>query len=254
MTDFILVPDLGHGPFTWERVIGVMEDRLFARYRGPLHAGGMGRIRAIELPGHGAKDLEAGVGRVTLGDCVNRVVEVINQRSAVDYVLVGHGGAGAFLSQAVAEAPRKPKGLVLIGGVVPAQGRSILQAFPFPWRLAVGFMSLSPKVRKRGLRLHKEIARRILCNDMEYPDAAWVIARLRALPLKALKAPVDHRGFSGLGPITFVKLALDRVFPLLIQERSIEELPRPEIVEIKSGHEAPLSQPEQIAQILLGYA
>lgn len=150
MTAFLLVHGGGHGAWCWDQVVPHLSAPAFA----------------VDLPGRGSRpaDLRA----VTIQACVDAVVEEIAGRDLTDVVLVGHSLAGVIVPAAAAAAPDHVRHLVVIAGMVPPPGRSVVDTLPFGLR-QVTRVALPVSATRA---MPEPMVRWALCNDMDaFPGA-----------------------------------------------------------------------------------
>jgi len=247
MADFLFIPGIFQTAWVWDEVVGRLEDAL-RRARPLLHEGYVpARWGVALLPG---KDTPA-PGRVRLGDWVSAVAETARRERLRRPVLVAHStGAGVALS-AVPALPEPPSRIVLVGGVVPDEGGSLMGALWWRARLTLALLGMAS--RRRGARLPRPLARRVLAPELEDPAFALIYGHTVPEPLSPLREPVRWReGVQGV-PITYVMLEGDRFFPPHCQRRSLARLGEPEVLSLPAGHYAPLTHPDDLTRLLLGY-
>ncbi|WP_219465020.1 alpha/beta hydrolase [Nonomuraea rhizosphaerae] len=192
-----------------------------------------------------APDLPAGDDSKTLADYADVVVEAIGDKR--DLVVVGHS-FGAFTAPLVAD--RLPVDvLVLLAGMIPTPGEP-----PQEWWASTGCQSAVEEQAERdgGLTgnadpfvtfLHdvpRALAEEAMSKERDHPSTA------------ASAAPWPLDAWPDV-PTKFVLCTEDRCFPPDFFRRLVPE--RLGIVpdEIAGGHCAPLSRPQEVANILAGY-
>lgn len=177
---FVLVHGLFHGGWCWRRVVE------------PLRAGGH-RVHAPTLTGLGERShlLSERVGLATF---VADIVNVIETEELTDVVLVGHS-FGAVPVLGVADAvPERLRRLILVDGLVPLPGRSLLDRLP-P-EVAADRRRLAVE-SSGGLTMPPLSATGFGITDPD--DAAWVDRRLTPHPMLCYTEPVLLRQPLGNG-------------------------------------------------------
>ena len=241
MADFILVHDAWHGAWVWQKVVELLEQAKESH--------GVGQVLAPDLPGHGRKSFDE-IRRITQEHYLNAVVTPAQANRLADVVLVGHGFASTFLPQAALELGDSVKRVVFIAGMLPAEGRTAYSTLSLPQRILVRRLRPSEK----GVTLPRLVFRRMLCNRLNGDLARELLSRLVPDPYLPWRVPASREGFAGRFPVTYVLLTGDRAIPPRTQRRYARSLDSPEVVEMAAGHEVLLSQPADIAELLLKYA
>jgi pimeloyl-ACP methyl ester carboxylesterase len=250
MPDFLFVHEGGHGKWQWEGVWGYLENARRSReaLRHPTFLGW--RQVLPDLPGHGPRFSPDSLQAPSADLCTQALVDAALQHGLRRPVLVAHGLTAALALRASRMLKEGPTRLVLIAGVVPAPGRTPLQALPRVVRLALWAQGVLP-APKGYVRLHREFVVKVLASDMDYPRAAALVAkRLTPLPLAPFRHPLPAEALSPPCPVTYVVLTRDRFYPPSLQRQAAGRLGA-EVVEVEAGHEAPLSRPEAIGEVLL---
>ncbi|MFI6504719.1 alpha/beta fold hydrolase [Nonomuraea typhae] len=225
MSTFVLIHGGGDVGWSWHLV----EAELRARGHDVL---------APDLPG----DDES----LTLADYAGFVVEAVGDKK--NLVVVGHS-FGAFTAPLVAD--RLPvDALVLLAGMVPSPGES-----PDAWWAGTGCHSAVREQAGRDGGLTGS-ADPYVCfyHDVPRELAEEAMGKERAHPSRAASAaPWPLAAWPDV-PTRFVLCTEDRVFPPDFMRRLVRD--RLGIVpdEIAGSHCVALSRPEQVADLLAGYA
>jgi pimeloyl-ACP methyl ester carboxylesterase len=251
VTDYLLVHGAGQGAWSWGKVWGYMTapvehpPRLYAYRRS-------NKVFLMDLPGHGT-DANGDTSSVLLDECVQSIVRTVERQELQDLVLVGHGFAGCLILQAAGRLPTPPRRLVLIAGIVPDRGRSMIDELPFASRLGFQGKSKLDGLLGKDTRIPGEVVRRFLCNGMDPMAVVESIGFFGPLPVGVLsnRAPELAEIAS---PITYAVLTRDRMLPAATQRRMAARLPGAQIIELDSCHQVPLYRPRELAEILLGFA
>ena len=252
MTDYLLVHGAGQGAWSWGRVWGHLTAPVEhpPRLYNPRRAN---RVYPLDLPGHGA-DADGDTALVRLEECVHAITRAVEREGLRDVVLVGHGFAAGLVLQAAGQLPEPPKRLVLVAGMVPPYRRSLLSVLPRRTRSAYQLLAALSKLSRQELKLPQEVIYRYMCNGIDRMEVVHVVGLFGALPTRVLKTRLSLDEPQPACPVTYVVLTQDRILPAEVQQRIAQRFPGIEVVEIDSCHQVMLSNPRELADVLLGYA
>lgn len=205
------------------------------------------QVLASDLPGRGRA--AAPLAGLTLGGCADEVVRQIEEAGFVDVVLVGHSLAGAILpGVAMRLGSGRVRHLVFLTCAVPPEGGSVVDVLRGPLR-AIATVAAR---RHAPTRLPKFVALAAFANGMDReqrrlvaeslcPEAGWLIGET-----------VSRQGLSPVIPRTWVLTRRDRGLTPAQQRRSMGNLGGvDEYVELDAPHDAMVSHPDELAEILL---
>lgn len=227
MTAFVLIHGGAHGAWCWDRLVP------FLRQSRDVDA-----VVAVDLVGHGtrlaAKDSDA----IGLDDYVDDVVGEVEARDLRDVVLVGHSLAGITLAPAAARLGGRLNRVIYLSTSNPAVGRSVDDLMLDP---------LSPL--SRGVDFET-----MFCNDLDEEATAWLMGNLGPEPAGPLAEAVRiATPPPGVGS-TYVVLERDEALPPAFQRQQARTAEVDEVVSFDAGHSAFASKPQELAELLLGYA
>ncbi len=114
METFVLVTGAWHGGWSWRPVA--------TRLRAAGH-----RVLTPTLPGLGLGDDPRGV---TLTDCVDSVVDLVEREDLTDVTLLGHSWGGYVVSGTAPRVARRLRRTVFWSAFVPEDGESLMDAVP----------------------------------------------------------------------------------------------------------------------------
>lgn len=252
MPDYLLIHDMGHGAWAWDYVKAALEDAL--RRQGPYHHElyTPGTVLAPDLPGHGARQGREDPEALTLEAAVDELVAAVEQAKMGPPTIVAHGLSGLMALETARRLKARPRRIVLVGGAVPSFVGAPLEELSLVARLAITAHMMRPGSVPGAVRLHREVAWRLWCRGMDYPQAAvHVLGKLGPIPLKLLDALPHPAALTPPCRVTCVALRQDGLVPLKSQLAAAARL-NAEVVELDAGHEAPLSHAKEVAQIVLG--
>ena len=207
-------------------------------------------VYAPSLPGMAerADELTPEVGLTTH---VDDVVELLDSEDLQDVTLVGHSYAGAVITGVAELRPERIARLVYLDAFMPDDGESVMDMEPEASREA-----FEQVVREQGdgwrVVAQEEYLERWGVTDPE--DRAWVWPRLTDQPYLSCTEKVSAPGHVARQlPRTFVDLTSPKNAGLLPStERARSE--GVEMLEIATGHDAMVTEPERLAAMLAGIA
>lgn len=249
MSDFLLVHGAGQGAKSWGKVWGHMTAP--EQHPPPLFRARQAvRVRAVDLPGHGA-DAAQDAGMIDLAEAVKSVVRVAEQENFADYTLVGHELGGTVALQALSQLPRAPRRVVLVCGIVPAAGQPAGSMYPTPVRLLVRLCKTLGTLIGKDIPAPAEVINRYRCGGLDPMDRVQAVGHFGPLPLKMLTEPVTLSLDSLPCPVTYVVLADDRLISAERQEAMAARIPDATVVQLDSGHQVTVQRPRELAETLL---
>jgi len=216
----------------------------------PLLEGAGHEVFAPSLPGMAERAVEL-TPEIGLSTHVDDVVELLDGEDLQDVTLVGHSYAGAVITGVAELRPERIARLVYLDAFTPGDGESVMDMEPPASREAFGRV-----VREQGdgwrVVAQEEYLERWGLTDPD--DRAWVWPRLTDQPFlsctEAVKAP-NH--VARKLPRTFIDLTGPKNSGLVPStERARAE--GVEMLEITTGHDAMVTAPEQLAEMLAGIA
>jgi pimeloyl-ACP methyl ester carboxylesterase len=200
------------------------------------------RMIAPDLPGHGKSD---GVGRQSIADYAQCVLDLLDALYLHKAVIVGHSMGAAIALSLALDHPRRVLGLGLIGGgarlrVSPDLIQNTASPSTLPHALqAIAEMSFSPKVepRLKQLAMQRMTATRstVLNGDFLACDHFDVMERLSKIRL----------------PTLVMCGADDRMAPLRYSEYLSLSIKHAQLVVIPdAGHMVMIEKPKEVAGVL----
>jgi pimeloyl-ACP methyl ester carboxylesterase len=194
---------------------------------------------ALDLPGRAGRpgDLE----KLTVADFAASVVEEIESAGLSRAILVGHSMAGITMPRVLERVPGRIAHAVFVSCVVPREGQSLLDALALPE---------AERPRSPSL-LGEEQARAMFCSDMDEAKARFVLDRLCPEAVGPMSEPASLAGLRGPVPRSYVKLLRDEALaPALQDEFARNAGPGCAVHELDAGHDAMISRPRELAEIL----
>jgi pimeloyl-ACP methyl ester carboxylesterase len=230
MSHFVLVHGAWHGAWCWEKV-------------APLLAARGHRVRAIDLPGHGADPRPPGA--VSWDDYMERMGEVI-AAAPEPPILVGHSLGGAVITGAADRWPERIRALVYLCAMLP-DGPDFFMRFQ-PASLLTG--AIRPSADSSLLELDPAVVREAFYHDCSDEDAARAAARLRPQPGRAAEMSfVLAPDRFGRLPRHYVECTEDRAIDLVSQRAMHAKMPCT-VHTLEASHSPFYSMPERLADVL----
>jgi pimeloyl-ACP methyl ester carboxylesterase len=202
---------------------------------------------AVDLPGRGRSRVP--LRDATLTTCIDETVRQIDEAGLDDVILVGHSLAGAILPGAATRlGSDRVQRLVFLTCAVPPEGGSVVDVLRGPLRAIAAVAAR----RRSPTRLPAFVALAAFANGMTpqqprivagalCPEAGWLIVE-----------PVTRENFDETIPRTWILTRKDRGLSRAQQQRSIGNLGGvEECIELDAPHDAMVSHPDQLAEILL---
>ena len=229
MADFVLVHGAWHGAWCWSRVLP------------PLWAAGH-RAFAVTLTGLGERAHLLSKS-ITLDTHIADVAQVIEAEELLDAVLVGHSYGGMVITGVADRLSARLRHLVYLDAVVPLPGES--------W--------------SSGHSPETQAARRQVIADtgvlpppdpaafgLTGADRAWVARRQTPQPGRVYDAPLhfDAAQLAAL-PRTFIDCNSPALATIALMRTRVRTEPGWSLAEIATGHDAMVSAPQALVDILL---
>ena len=126
--------------------------------------------------------------KIDLDTHIQDVLGVLRCEELSDVVLCGHSYGGMVITGVADEAPEQIRSLVYLDALVPAEGKSALDALPA--ELASGLQE-SARASASGFRVGPAPAEAFAVNAQ---DRAWVDRRCVDHPLKTFEQPIRLEG------------------------------------------------------------
>ena len=170
-------------------------------------------------------------------------------------VIAVHDLSGHIALEVVRRMKEPPRGLVFVGASVPDLFHTAMEMLPFLTRAAIAVMRLRRHTPPASVRLHYALAHPLMCNDMRFSECATrVVGRLLPIPLRLFNALPNPDTLEPTCPITYAVLNRDRYLPPRVQREMAASFPQARVVELDYGHEAPVTHPQEVADLILAYA
>ena len=247
----VLVHGGAHGAWCWEPTVPHLDGAVLPIDLPPKSVRG-GDDRRVQLP-----ELQT----LTIGDFAASTIADIDAAGFDRFVLVGHSMGGLTISEVAARIPERVARLVYVSCIVPPEGGSAIDALPEEIREMT--TTAIEDARQGGANpignFDDGTARHMFCNDMTDEQARFVLDRIGTEAVGILAEKVSRAGIPPDLPKTFVKLLQDQSLAPDDQDQLIANLRSSpggdvEVIELDSGHDAMVSHPRELAEVLNGLA
>lgn len=232
--NFVLVHGAWHGGWCWRQVADKL--RAAGHHVFTPTMTGLGE-RAHLLNGH-----------TNLSTCIEDIAAVINAEELQDVVLVGHSFAGPVITGVADRMAERLSRLVYLDALVVQNGQSALSLFS-----AEVQQERSRTIDPEGLRMAIPSPEKFGVSDPA--QQAWLKRRLTPHPLKAYTEPLMLRHPLGHGlPKTYIAVTDPWYAPLAALRDWVRTQPDWQWREIAAGHDAMVTAPDALADLLLAIA
>lgn len=228
--NFVLVHGAWHGGWCWRHVA--------ARLRARGH-----QVYTPTMTGLGERAhlLDSNTG---LSTCIADIAAVIDAEELQHVVLVGHSFAGPVITGVADRMPERLKHLVYLDALVVQHGQSALSLFS-----AEVQQERSRTMDQQGLRMAIPSPEKF--GVIDPAQQAWLMRRLTPHPLKAYTEPLmlQHPVGNGL-PKTYIAVTDPWYPPLAALRDWVRAQPDWQWRELAAGHDAMVTSPEALADLL----
>jgi pimeloyl-ACP methyl ester carboxylesterase len=231
---FVLVHGTGHGGWCWQKVT-------------PLLRAAGSEAFAPTLSGLGDRSHLADRG-IDLSMHIREVAELMFYEDISDVVLVGHSYAGMVITGVASTAPERLKQLIYLDAYLPDEGQTEVDLWPPAMRAeiesgaaGIGGMRPPPTTELLGI------------NDAALAD--WARPRITPHPMGTYTEPVPKGDARGAAlPRAYIHCNVGPLVPLMGGFAAKARALGWPVREIATGHDAMLTEPDAVAQILLELA
>ena len=231
MATFLLVHGAWHGAWCWDRVTPLLQ-AAGHRVIAPTLTG-LGDLAHLMSPNIGIETHVADVVRPLAADGLRGVV------------LVGHSYGGFLITAAAHRAPERLSHLVYLDAFVPEDGQSLLElvtpdtraSIESQARAAGGWRSPPIPVARWGVTA--------------VDDVAWLTSRLVDHPLKTFREPITLAGAAPSVLRTYISCTVEQKPHYVATARRVQAQPGWRYRELPTGHDAMITLPRPLADLLL---
>ena len=230
MTTYVLVHGAWHGGWCWRKVRVALEAKRANVYTPTLT--GLGDRAHLA-----SRD-------VGLETHIADVIGLLEAEDLSEVVLVGHSYAGMVVTGVADRAARRVARLVYLDAVVPRDRQCLYDRAPPQLRAN---WEEQARLGGEGWRVPVSVATPQFLGLNAEEDRRWVIPRLIPHPVRTFREPVQLGARSSQMPRTYINCIGDRPFG---QARTIQAEGIEDYQELRSGHDAMVTAPEDVAALL----
>ena len=232
MADFVLVHGAWHGSWCWKKLLP------------PLWAAGH-RAFAVTLTGVGER-AHLLSDAITLDIHIADVVNLIEAEELPDPILVGHSYAGIVITGVAQCLGERLRHLVYLDAIVPRPGES--------W--SSSHTPDTQRGRRAAIAEHGTLpAPDPSIFGLTGLDLAWVTRRQTPHPGAVYDAPLnfDAQRVASL-PRTYIDCTQPALATIAVARQRVRSEPGWSLVELATGHDAMISAPQALFDVLTGLA
>lgn len=234
MATFVLVHGAFHGGWCWQKLTPHLQAAGQTVYTPTLT--GLGDRSHLLSP------------TINLTCHIQDIVNFILYENLQDVILVGHSYAGMVIPGVADQCASRISQLVFLDAGVPESGESAMDQWLDPSWLTVPEMPSSPE----GWYMAPPPP--VAMGVIDEEDAAWLAARMTPQPIRTHteKLFLTNEAAKEI-PRTYILCSVSS--PDLVKAVDhIRNHPLGQIFELKTGHDAMITAPEELAAILNGLA
>jgi len=234
MTTFVLVHGAWHGGWCWRRVARALKAPGGDLYTPTLT--GLGERAHLASPD------------IDLETHICDVLGVLETEDLREVVLVGHSYAGIVVSAAADRAAGRVARIVYLDAIVPRDGQCLYDCASARTR---DYFEEEARVGGEGWRIPASAATVQFLGLKEDKDVSWVMPRLTAHPIRTFREPVKLSAGFPQAPRTYINCIGDKP---LGQPKSAQAVDIEDYHELRTGHDAMVTAPDDVAELLSGIA
>jgi len=238
MAVFVLVHGGFHGGWCWRRVAAHLRIAGYEVYTPTLT--GLGERAHLDIP------------EIGLETHVRDVLAVLEFEDLRDVILVGHSMAGMVVTGVAERDPDRLAHLFYLDADVPRDGESSLDCNGVRGEAREAFVAragsdgrLTPRPRAHPWGITQE------------EDAAWVNSKMTPHPIRAFSDPVrvtDPDRFAGRRTFVLCSEGKDATSAEVQTALRVQAEPAWRYRELATGHDAMITKPSELAELLLELA
>jgi pimeloyl-ACP methyl ester carboxylesterase len=202
---------------------------------------------SVDLPGR--RNEPGDLATLTIDQCARSVVRQIDAAGAEKVMLVGHSMAGLTLpATATLLGADRVSRMVYLACCVPPQGKTVMSTLkpPVSW-----FAEILGRFQKVSKPMPGPIAKWMFANGMTDAQKSQVVAGLVSESSSVTREPVDRSKMPDI-ETTWIITKQDNSLKPALQREFIANLGNVnEVIEIDTCHNAMMSEPTQLAGLLL---
>jgi len=186
---------------------------------------------------------------VDLTTHIEDITKLLFYEDLCDTVLVGHSYAGMVITGVAVTATERLSKLVYLDAYVPREGQSEFDLWPEEWR-AKALADIAA-----GSRMRSPASLFPILGISDEKMTEWVKARLTPHPLSTyMQAPPSGTPGSKSLPRAYIRCTGGQFVPISTPFASLARSEGWDVRELATGHDAMLTAPRELADILIELA
>lgn len=231
---FVLVHGAWHGGWCWTAVARQLADRGH-------------RVHAPTLRGHGPDSPREGI---TLGDCVDSLVDYLDQHDLRDAILVGHSWGGFVVTCAAQRIEQRLARLIFWNALVPADGESMLDFSGSDG--ASAYRKMAAATADNSIMLRWDRFRASLMQEPPEEVAFLVYGLLTPVPFRSFSDSASVGPFADVDvPRSYIFGSRDLALPAELYDTFAKRVSPDRSVHLDGDHEALFTAPDRVATAIL---
>lgn len=205
-------------------------------------------VLALDMPGR--RNKPGDLKKMTIADFVDSLIGDIESAELEDIVIVGHSMGAMPLPGVVTKlGPARVREMIFAASFLPPEGTSIVDSSP--WQIAT--IARYRAKKNMPMPAPKWYARLVFMNGVPLHRRRFMTGKLYAESLRILTEKVSRRGMPDDIPRTWILTRRDRALAPKLQRKYIDALGGVQtLIEIDTCHMVMVSEPERLAEILVG--
>jgi pimeloyl-ACP methyl ester carboxylesterase len=229
---FVLVHGAWHGGWCWQRV------------SEKLRAGG-NTVYTPSLSGL-AEHLHQPHDSINLDTHITDIVNLLQMEDLHNVVLVGHSYAGLVIAGVADRIPERISKLVFLDAVIAGNGESCISVHPDSFK-----KEFEQDAAQHGMR-SLSVRPSSLFGVSDPQDRQWVDARLTLQPYGSFAQPLTlHHPYGNGLPLVYIACTQPQLPVLGLFAAKVRQSPQWQYYEMKTGHDAMITQPKELARLLV---
>lgn len=232
---YVLVHGAWQAPYVWDAVKAKLEQKG-------------NKVILVELPGHGMdKSPNHTLSMDVYRDKVLQAITTVNEK----VILVGHSMGGMVITAAAEKNPASISKLVYIGAFLPANGQALVNLANDDRHSKLGPL-LTQSADKLTLDVKRDSLAALFIHDGSSVVQQKVLDNYRAEPAIPFgnKLVLTKEGFGSVSKV-YIKTEQDVVISPALQDKMIAAAGINTVFSLATSHSPFLSQPQQVANLLL---
>jgi pimeloyl-ACP methyl ester carboxylesterase len=234
-TGLILIPGAGMSDWIWEKC-----KDLFL-------------VKPIMITDRIDDNSYANRKKAKMADCVNHIMNIVKNGKYLNYIIVGHSGAGPIAAKLAQSLKDKVRHVVYVAANIPAHQATMIDSLPFLVRL-INIIAIKKMIKKEAIPYKniEKVIRERFCNTCTEELIQDILQKqMKSEPICAIIEKMDWSHYSEMNQ-TYLMLTEDKTLSLDRQKQMAANLNIKNFIQIESDHLVMLSHPNEFAAAING--